>query len=597
MDILNSIGFCNFWGVTPFINLFETGKEILKDPSTKEINILLSNSNDLRHIIFTLYNLFISQNKKKIKYPLINFYIHETHKENLCRNLLLFHLICDREKSIIERVEMIMEIYGNTLLPSRTIDYINIVYKLLINFITNDLKKFTPIYKNLIDLSCLTHKEIDEMVEIYQSYDSKFPYDIEKYRNDRIRFALKDRYDYRRNMYDWDYNMNLQKYAPIVRLQHYMYWRENGVAFVMRLNEYKQPNRTLANYIEGRNKINKDSCMVRGFWGDIVNSPYISYGLELETKDEIDYFYQNNKINYLRDAQDVTEYNLVKFLLRLDHNENYDFMKREKEKEKMRREKIEKDEAEKAKKIKEEEEKNKKLEKIKEENEEENENEINTDSEETKKKKEIEKMKKEAERIKEEDKNILINNNNKNPLEEISKKVAENMKNEKEETTEESLINATSKNNNESKTNELLQAFKEVNFKIHFVSGDIEKSIYKKKKFKNYFDVVLYGFHASTKFSEKQKDIIKNSTRILFEMNSHMASFTDKQRKEFTDNLIKMCKEKGFILDDTSFKFMYQFKLNVNNNNSENNNENNIENNNENEISTTSETTTNSKNN
>ncbi len=90
MDIVNSIGFCNFLGVTPFINLFETGKEILKDPSTKEINILLSNSNDLRHIIFTLYNLFISQNKKNF---LINFYIHETHKENLCRNLLLFHLI------------------------------------------------------------------------------------------------------------------------------------------------------------------------------------------------------------------------------------------------------------------------------------------------------------------------------------------------------------------------------------------------------------------------------------------------------------------------------------------------------------------------
>ena len=589
MEILNSIGFCNFWGVTPFINLFETGKE-LKDPSTKEINVLLSNSNDLRHIIFTLYNLFISQNKKKVKYPLINFYIHETHKENLCRNLLLFHLICDREKSIIERVEMIMEIYANTLLPSRTIDYINTVYKLLINFITNDLKKFTPIYKNLIDLSCLTHKEIDEMVEIFQSYDSKFPYDIEKYRNDRIRFALKDRYDYRRNMYDWDYNMNLQKYAPIVRLQHYMYWRENGIAFVMRLNEYKQPNRTLANYIEGRNKVNKDSCMVRGFWGDIVNSPYISYGLELETKDEIDYFYQNNKINYLRDAQDVTEYNLVKFLLRLDHNENYDFMKREREKEKIRREKIEKEEAEKAKK---EEEKNKKLDKIKEENEDDDECEINTDSDETKKKKEIEKMKKEAEKIKEEDKNL-----NKNPLEEISKKVAENMKNEKEETTEESLINATTNNNNnkEYKTNELLQAFKEVNFKIHFVSGDIEKSIYKKKKFKNYFDIVLYGFHASTKFSEKQKEIIKNSTRILFEMNSHMASFTDKQRKEFNDNLTKMCKEKGFILDDTSFKFMYQFKLNLNqNNNNENNN--NENNNNENEISTTSETTTNSKNN
>ena len=560
MDLLNSLGFVNFWGVTPFMNLFETEYEIIKNPKTKEVNVLISNSNDIHHFLYTIYKLFISQKEEKIKYPLINFYIHEDHRENLCRFLLFIHLITDRTKSIIERVEMFMEIYGNTLLPSRTIDYINIVYKQLINFICKD-NRVNLIYQNLFNFSCLTHKEIDEMCEIFSSYDSKIPYDIEKYRNDRVRYSLKDRYDYRKNMYDWDYNMNMQKFAPIVRLQYYMYWRENGIAFVMRLNQYKFPNRTLANYIEGRSKKTTDSCMVRGFWGDIVNSPYISYGLSLDTRDEITYFYANNKIQYTRDSQDVTEYNLVKFLLRLDHNEKYDFMQREKEKEKEREERRKKEEEERERKEKEKKEnekkKNEKLEEIKAE--ENDENEINTDSLETKKKKEEEKNKKK-------DKNEEIKKITEKAFSELS---LQDLK-EINKTTEENMIESQ-KDNNENKydPNELIQAFREVNFKIYFVSGEIEKSIYRKKKFKNFFDIILYGFHASSKFKETQKQILKNNTRILFETNSHMTSFTENQRKEFNKKLIEMCKNIGFILDDTTLKFMYQFKLNPNPNKNE----------------------------
>ena len=555
MDLLNSLGFVNFWGVTPFMNLFETESEIIKNPKTKEVNVLISNSNDIHHFLYTIYKLFVSQREDKVTYPLINFYIHENHRENLCRFLLFIHLLTDRTKSVIERVEMFMEIYGNTLLPSRTIDYINATYKQLINFICND-KRVNLVYQKLFNFSGLLHKEIDEMCEIFMSYDSKVPYDIEKYRNDRVRYALKDRYDYRKNMYDWDYNMNMQKFAPIVRLQYYMYWRENGIAFVMRLNQYKFPNRTLANYIEGRSKKTTDSCMVRGFWGDIVNSPYISYGLSLDTRDEITYFYANNKIQYTRDSQDVTEYNLVKFLLRLDHNEKYDFMQREKEKEKEREERRKKEEEERERKENEKKEnekkKNEKLEEIKEE--ENDENEINTDSLETKKKKEEEKNKKK-------DKNEEIKKITEKAFSELS---LQDLK-EINKTTEENMIESQ-KDNNENKydPNELIQAFREVNFKIYFVSGEIEKSVYRKSKFKNKFDIVLYGFHASSKFNESQKQILKNSTRILFETNSHMASFTEEQRKEFNKKLIEMCKKCGFILDDTTLKFMYQFKIDPN---------------------------------
>ena len=578
MDVLNSIGFVNFWGVTPFINLFETEDELIRNTSKKDpVNVLISNSNDLRHFIFTIYKLFVSQKEKGTEYRPINFYIHEDHLEVLCRDLLFLHLITDRNKSIIERCEMIMEIYGNCLLPSRTIDYINTVYKLLISFICQD-KKCKPVYKDIIDLSCLTHKQIDSMQEIFSSYDSKYPYDIEKYRNDRVRYCLKDRYDYRKNLFDWDYNMNIQNFAPIIRLRYYIYWRENGIAFVMRVNQYKFPNRTLACYIEGKKKKGHDSCMVRGYWGDIVNSPYLGYGLELETRDEITYFYANNKIDYLRDSQDVTEYNLVKFLLRMDHDEKYDFMKREKEKERLRKERIKKEEEEEEKKEKEEEEKKKKKEEekkkklnsIKEEDEEECDD-ICTDlkkvEEREKEKKEKEEKKKEKEKEEKEEKEkkdegIIIGKeeNIKQITEKLSKVVTNS-----NDTTEESLIKAM-ENEKSYDTNELIQAFREVKFKIYFIGNEIEKNIYKKKKFKNYFDIILYGFHATSKFNEMQKSVLKPTSRLLFELNSYMASFEEKTRKEYKENLVKMCKKNGFILDDTSLKYLYQFKMSHENN-------------------------------
>ena len=93
MDVLNSIGFVNFWGVTPFINLFETEDELIRNTSKKDpVNVLISNSNDLRHFIFTIYKLFVSQKEKGTEYRPINFYIQEDHLEVLCRDLLFLHL-------------------------------------------------------------------------------------------------------------------------------------------------------------------------------------------------------------------------------------------------------------------------------------------------------------------------------------------------------------------------------------------------------------------------------------------------------------------------------------------------------------------------
>ena len=248
---------------------------------------------------------------------------------------------------------------------------------------------------------------------------------------------------------------------------------------------------------------------------------------------------------------------------------------KEKKKRKNKEERIKREEEEREKKEKEEEEKkkkeenkkNKKLNSISEEqNEEEEEEEICTSHEKLKEKEKQKEEKEEQKEIKKDDKGIILDKDDgvKEMTEKIAKVMNEDKKNNKDsnndDTTEESMIKATNSDQNYD-TNELIQAFREVKFKIFLIGGDIEKNIYKKKKFKNYFDIILYGFHASSKFNEMQKSILKESSRILFELNSYMASFEEKTRKEYKENLVKLCKNNGFVLDDTSLKYLYQFKV------------------------------------
>ena len=90
--------------------------------------------------------------------------------------------------------------------------------------------------------------------------------------------------------------------------REYQSWRESGVAFSLRDDApYDQPNRTLASGLllkqvtsseDSTPLPNKQSCTNhllilqggermarRGYWGDIVNSPFISLGIESENKD------------------------------------------------------------------------------------------------------------------------------------------------------------------------------------------------------------------------------------------------------------------------------------------------------------------------
>lgn len=79
--------------------------------------------------------------------------------------------------------------------------------------------------------------------------------------------------------------MGLKERASIIHFVHYKEWRLTGVAYESGFSSYVCPNRTMSSYIPGKNKKEYTSCMVRGFWGDIVVSPYIGFGIECDYED------------------------------------------------------------------------------------------------------------------------------------------------------------------------------------------------------------------------------------------------------------------------------------------------------------------------
>lgn len=58
------------------------------------------------------------------------------------------------------------------------------------------------------------------------------------------------------------------------------------------------PNRTMSSFVPGKKKKSGDSILVRGFWGDIINSPYIPFGIEIWNPEDKTKFFR--KINFQR---------------------------------------------------------------------------------------------------------------------------------------------------------------------------------------------------------------------------------------------------------------------------------------------------------
>lgn len=127
----------------------------------------------------------------------------------------------------------------------------------------------------VLDFSCLKFKERDELENVLHGWKDSVPFDVPQLRDDRMRGYYRARYEYRKNLMDHDYQLNIKPAVPVqaggtgkasvIHWYHYRDFCHTGVAFESRLGSYTVPNRSLASYIDGRSKDKGSSILVRGY--------------------------------------------------------------------------------------------------------------------------------------------------------------------------------------------------------------------------------------------------------------------------------------------------------------------------------------------
>lgn len=110
--------------------------------------------------------------------------------------------------------------------------------------------------KDIVEWDTLKFKDRDEIEDVFSSWLKCHVFDIEKMRDQRMRGFYKERYDFRKNLVDWDYSMGIKDFAKHMNMREYKDWRLQGIAFETRLAVGNIPNRTLNSFIEGKSVSN-----------------------------------------------------------------------------------------------------------------------------------------------------------------------------------------------------------------------------------------------------------------------------------------------------------------------------------------------------
>ncbi len=63
---------------------------------------------------------------------------------------------------------------------------------------------------SLVNLDCLRFKDRDDLEEIFMTYYKRVAFDMEKLRDHRLRHHFAERYDFRANAIDWDYQFAIR---------------------------------------------------------------------------------------------------------------------------------------------------------------------------------------------------------------------------------------------------------------------------------------------------------------------------------------------------------------------------------------------------
>ncbi|CAI2366251.1 unnamed protein product [Moneuplotes crassus] len=471
MEKIEALGFKSYYGLSPSINFFKPSPDIalnVNDDSS-ELNILLSDCSDIRHILKSLSeSLHPGTNREN---P-INIYIHETDPENLARDLLLLTIISETQLSFRERMELFTDLYGNTMIRSKTAQYLDDISVEVSRLITEH-RKCKSVLMDLIDFDSLKFKERDEIEDIVNCWRLSVPFDIESLRDQRLRAYFKTRYDHRKNLIDWDYNFHIKKFTKFVDKDKYLKFRMTGVAFETRLADSKVSNRSMSSYVEGKKKKSGDSCLVRGFWGDIINSPYIPMGIEVENEEDRKKFDKEYNFQRPYNATDIVEYHVEGYTTKLETLEEYVAP----------------------------------FEIIKE-----------IENYREKKKKDRENK---VEEIKEEDEGQEEDN----PQEET-----------KEESKQDAEEEAKEVSRDDQKERVLLEGFKRLNVKIHLLTGKID-TLYVKSKFKDLFNIAVLSMRCSDRINKDFNQLLANDCYIMIENGHNLVIFDEKNKVDFVKKL------------------------------------------------------------
>ncbi|ELU12843.1 hypothetical protein CAPTEDRAFT_186529 [Capitella teleta] len=248
------------------------------------------------------------------------FFVLESSLELYARHLLFLHIALEPKcrMGLQDKTELFLELFGNGLVRLQSMEYVRNLATEFIKMITDldYLEKQMP----FVDVSVLKFKERDLLEAIFKLWRNPDPslFDFKKCWDLRLRKYLGERYDAIPNVFDWDFNMKLtEKGAGVIGTRHYNRWRQTGQAFEIREGAYDTVNYTLASgavFNQGGERLAR-----RGYWGDIVVSPYIAYGIESEEKS---FFKTSNKM-FTKSGEDVAEYNITAMLHEISNQEKY----------------------------------------------------------------------------------------------------------------------------------------------------------------------------------------------------------------------------------------------------------------------------------
>jgi dynein assembly factor 3 len=225
--------------------------------------------------------------------------------EQIARHMLLLHLCFDQTVPIKHRINRFLEVYGNFYLQARTIRELESICDELAaslsdqGSLSSTSSQRNPLHATF-DLSLLKFKERDLLLSTFLTWRNECRdilakitsdasattsyLDMQALRDRRLRAYFEERYDYRQNLIDQDYEQKVRPVASIIHRKQYSAFREEGIAFEFGDQVYSEPNITLGSFVEGSLKQGKDRGRkkeVRGCWADILNPPFYGLGVHL----------------------------------------------------------------------------------------------------------------------------------------------------------------------------------------------------------------------------------------------------------------------------------------------------------------------------